>query len=189
MRAVTCLHRARSRQGWAALNPAPPEAPPAPPRAAVFIAICARLGLIRPAEWSTYDTDDVAAGLQNFLICIEMFLAAVAHAHAFPPRVRAPHPTPTPAVQHTRRACTRHHGPVGHRALVAQLVCCMLPTGLSARRAPAAQPAQPPTSPRCSSAWQQGHPLCCTTPTSSSLLATPGACRTTWMPAGRPQAS
>lgn len=52
----------------------------------VFIAICARLGLIRPAEWSTYDTDDVAAGLQNFLICIEMFLAAVAHAHAFPPR-------------------------------------------------------------------------------------------------------
>lgn len=52
----------------------------------VFIAICAKLGLIRPAEWSTYDTDDVAAGLQNFLICIEMFLAAVAHAHAFPPR-------------------------------------------------------------------------------------------------------
>ncbi|PSC68080.1 transmembrane 184C [Micractinium conductrix] len=52
----------------------------------VFIAICARLGLIRAAEWSTYDTDDVAAGLQNFLICIEMFMAAVAHAHAFPPR-------------------------------------------------------------------------------------------------------
>lgn len=63
----------------------------------MFIAICARLGLIRPAEWSTYDTDDVAAGLQNFLICIEMFLAAVAHAHAFPPRVRpAPAPTPLP---------------------------------------------------------------------------------------------
>ena len=55
---------------------------------AVFIAICARLGLIRPAEWSTYDTDDVAAGLQNFLICLEMFAAAVAHAYAFPPRVR-----------------------------------------------------------------------------------------------------
>ena len=50
------------------------------------INVAAKLGLIRPAEWSTYDTDDVAASLQNFLICIEMFLAAMAHAHAFPPR-------------------------------------------------------------------------------------------------------
>ena len=56
----------------------------------MFIAICAKLGLIRSSDWSTYDTDDVAAGLQNFLICIEMFMAAVAHAHAFPPRVSAP---------------------------------------------------------------------------------------------------
>lgn len=97
----------------------------------MFIDICAKLGLIRSTpDWSTYDTDDVAAGLQvllvaaghgwegciglagwagmagmnrgsppapdqvswppllqNFLICIEMFMAAVAHAHAFPPRV------------------------------------------------------------------------------------------------------
>lgn len=30
--------------------------------------------------------DDVAAGLQNFLICLEMFPAALAHAYAFPPR-------------------------------------------------------------------------------------------------------
>lgn len=30
--------------------------------------------------------DDVAAGLQDFLICVEMFLAALAHAYAFPPR-------------------------------------------------------------------------------------------------------
>jgi hypothetical protein len=30
--------------------------------------------------------DDVAAGLQEFLICVEMFFAALAHAHAFPPR-------------------------------------------------------------------------------------------------------
>ena len=56
----------------------------------VLINMAARLGLITPAEFSTYDTDDVAAGLQNFLICLEMFAAAVAHAHAFPPRVRAP---------------------------------------------------------------------------------------------------
>ena len=37
-------------------------------------------------DWTTYDVDDVAAGLQNFLICIEMFPAALAHAYAFPPR-------------------------------------------------------------------------------------------------------
>ncbi|GAB4823802.1 hypothetical protein N2152v2_010848 [Parachlorella kessleri] len=52
----------------------------------VALAIMAKLGLIRSADWSTYDADDVAAGLQNFLICVEMFLAAVMHAHAFPPR-------------------------------------------------------------------------------------------------------
>lgn len=78
-----------------------PRRPPRPPfglQAVVFfsfwqsvlINMAARLGLITPAEFSTYDTDDVAAGLQNFLICLEMFAAAVAHAHAFPPRVRAP---------------------------------------------------------------------------------------------------
>ena len=37
-------------------------------------------------EWTTYDADDVAAGLQEFLICVEMFFAALAHAHSFPPR-------------------------------------------------------------------------------------------------------
>ena len=37
-------------------------------------------------DWTTYDVDDVAAGLQEFLICVEMFFAALAHAHAFPPR-------------------------------------------------------------------------------------------------------
>jgi len=50
------------------------------------INIAAKVGLIKTKEWSTYDTDDVAAGLQNFLICIEMFMAALGHAHAFPPR-------------------------------------------------------------------------------------------------------
>ena len=68
----------------------------------VALAIMARLGLIRSADWSTYDADDVAAGLQNFLICVEMFLAAVMHAHAFPPRVRArpapPQPLPAPSL-------------------------------------------------------------------------------------------
>ena len=39
-----------------------------------------------PQEFTIYDKKDVAAGLQNFLICLEMFPAAVAHAFAFPPR-------------------------------------------------------------------------------------------------------
>ena len=54
----------------------------------VGIALASKFGLLKPATWSTYDSDDVAAGLQNFLICVEMFAAAIAHAHAFPPRVR-----------------------------------------------------------------------------------------------------
>ncbi|KDD73924.1 organic solute transporter Ostalpha [Helicosporidium sp. ATCC 50920] len=52
----------------------------------VGIALAAKLGVLHAADWSTYDTDDTAASLQNFLICIEMFGAAVAHAYAFPPR-------------------------------------------------------------------------------------------------------
>ena len=50
------------------------------------IQIAADVGLIRPAELSTYDTDDVAAGLNNFILCLEMFAAAIGHAYAFPPR-------------------------------------------------------------------------------------------------------
>lgn len=50
------------------------------------IELAAHLGVIRPADYSTYDADDLAAGLQNFLICIEMFAAAIGHAYAFPPR-------------------------------------------------------------------------------------------------------
>eukprot|EP00878_Enallax_costatus_P003177 GHUV01003377.1.p2 GENE.GHUV01003377.1~~GHUV01003377.1.p2 ORF type:complete len:431 (+),score=84.39 GHUV01003377.1:242-1534(+) len=37
-------------------------------------------------QFTTYTAADVAEGLQDFLICIEMFLAAMAHAYAFPPR-------------------------------------------------------------------------------------------------------
>jgi hypothetical protein len=37
-------------------------------------------------QFTTYTATDVAEGLQNFLICIEMFLAALAHTYAFPPR-------------------------------------------------------------------------------------------------------
>lgn len=53
----------------------------------VGISIAQATGLIHAQDsWTTYDTDDVVAGLQEFLICIEMFIAALAHAYAFPPR-------------------------------------------------------------------------------------------------------
>ena len=35
--------------------------------------------------WTDYDAADVATGLQEFAICVEMFFAAIAHAYAFPP--------------------------------------------------------------------------------------------------------
>ena len=37
-------------------------------------------------EFAKYDVDDISAGLQDFLICVEMFIAALAHAYSFPPR-------------------------------------------------------------------------------------------------------
>lgn len=53
----------------------------------VFIGILVHLGIIHTGEWTTYSNPkDIGAGLQDFLICIEMFIAALAHAYAFPPR-------------------------------------------------------------------------------------------------------
>lgn len=53
----------------------------------VGIALLVAFGVIKARDsWTTYDTDDVAAGLQEFLICVEMFVAALAHAYAFAPR-------------------------------------------------------------------------------------------------------
>ena len=43
-----------------------------------------------PQDWTTYDVDDVAAGLQEFLICVEMFFAALAHAQARRPCAPGP---------------------------------------------------------------------------------------------------
>ena len=51
-------------------------------RQSVLIAILVRVGAL-PNSWKKYDMDDVALGLQNFLICIEMLLAAVAHYFVF----------------------------------------------------------------------------------------------------------
>ncbi|KAK9806277.1 hypothetical protein WJX72_008269 [[Myrmecia] bisecta] len=52
----------------------------------VAIAILVRAGVLKKQTYATYDVDEVAGGLQEFLICIEMFFAALAHAYAFPPR-------------------------------------------------------------------------------------------------------
>lgn len=55
-------------------------------------------------EWKTYSKNDVAAGLQSFLICIEMFFAALAHAYAFPPRdYMDPTVQPPPSFLHSLR--------------------------------------------------------------------------------------
>ncbi|CAG9460183.1 unnamed protein product [Pedinophyceae sp. YPF-701] len=53
----------------------------------VALALAVKAGLIsEKSSWTTYDATDVAAGVQDFMICVEMLFAALAHAHAFPPR-------------------------------------------------------------------------------------------------------
>jgi hypothetical protein len=54
----------------------------------VLISLLVWSGVIKVnASVTTYDEKDVAAGIQDFLICIEMLFAALAHTYAFPPRV------------------------------------------------------------------------------------------------------
>lgn len=53
----------------------------------VFIALLIRFGVIRTKDsWTSYDKQDFGAAIQEFLICIEMFFAALVHAWAFSPR-------------------------------------------------------------------------------------------------------
>ncbi|OCT97023.1 transmembrane protein 184C-like [Xenopus laevis] len=49
---------------------------------AVFIAILVKAGVISNT-WEWKRVQDVATGLQDFIICVEMFLAAVAHHYSF----------------------------------------------------------------------------------------------------------
>ena len=46
----------------------------------ITIALLVYTGIIRQDNWTTYDKSSVATGIQDFLICIEMFVAALAHA-------------------------------------------------------------------------------------------------------------
>ena len=62
------------------MQPEPCQATPCDlPGRGLSVALCVQ-------EFSIYDRKDIAAGLQSFLICIEMFPAAITHAYAFPPR-------------------------------------------------------------------------------------------------------
>ena len=56
---------------------------PIPCRQSILIAIIDRLGLLHSSAWEEYGIDNVATGLQDFLICIEMFLAAILHYFVF----------------------------------------------------------------------------------------------------------
>lgn len=49
----------------------------------VVIAIFAKFGLIPRTEFYDYNVEDIAKALQDFIICIEMFLAAIMHYFAF----------------------------------------------------------------------------------------------------------
>lgn len=53
----------------------------------MVISLLFGMGVIQSNEtWTTYDVKNAAAGLQDFVICIEMLVAALAHAYSFPPR-------------------------------------------------------------------------------------------------------
>jgi hypothetical protein len=51
---------------------------------AILLAVKYKIIVVKET-WTDYDAADVATGLQEFAICIEMFFAAIAHAYAFPP--------------------------------------------------------------------------------------------------------
>ncbi|KAG1676973.1 hypothetical protein FOA52_014850 [Chlamydomonas sp. UWO 241] len=52
----------------------------------VVLAILVATGVIYRDTWTYSDQRNMAASIQDFLICIEMFFAALAHAYSFPPR-------------------------------------------------------------------------------------------------------
>ena len=54
-------------------------------RQSILIAILTKFGIISTNQWPYFPTIiDTVNGLQDFLICIEMFIASIAHIVAFP---------------------------------------------------------------------------------------------------------
>ena len=49
---------------------------------AILLAVKYKIIVVKET-WTDYDAADVATGLQEFAICVEMFFAAIAHAYAF----------------------------------------------------------------------------------------------------------
>lgn len=86
----------------------PPLRAPPPPRQGFTISLLVAAGIIHDTR--LYSADQLASGLQDFLVCIEMFLAAVAHKFAFPYQVRRCYNCPP-----SRRALT--HARPAHRTL------------------------------------------------------------------------
>ena len=53
----------------------------------LFVSFAVGLGWIKMDALMSYDANDLSAGLQEFIICIEMFVAALVFAYVFPPKV------------------------------------------------------------------------------------------------------
>lgn len=47
------------------------------------------LGWLENEHWSMDEQQSVGSRLQNFVICIEMFIASLVFAYVFPPKVSA----------------------------------------------------------------------------------------------------
>lgn len=50
---------------------------------AVAIGVLKATGVLKQGVWQSYDVENVAQGLQNFIVCIEMLLFAIAHLFIF----------------------------------------------------------------------------------------------------------
>uniref|UniRef100_A0A8K9Y7T9 Transmembrane protein 184C n=1 Tax=Oncorhynchus mykiss TaxID=8022 RepID=A0A8K9Y7T9_ONCMY len=60
---------------------------------AVLIAILVKVGVISDKHtWDWDSVEAVATGLQDFIICVEMFLAAIAHHYSYKPTSLSPSP-------------------------------------------------------------------------------------------------
>lgn len=54
----------------------------------VTISMILHLGWLKSETWRNYNDSDVGSGLQDCIICVEMFVASIVFAYVFPPKVR-----------------------------------------------------------------------------------------------------